>query len=78
MTTTYNRITNKYTFTRIYQQTSNYYNMYIKPNNSNNFSGLVNSVELLINFTDTECSYLVNIMTIKSLRIGISGDISFR
>ena len=54
MTTTYNRITNKYSFTRIYAQTTNYYNMYIKPYNSYNFFGLVNSVEFLINFNATE------------------------
>jgi hypothetical protein len=78
MTTTYNRITNKYSFTRIYAQTTNYYNMYIKPINSYNFLGLVNSVEFLINFTATECTYPINIMTIKSISIGISGDISFR
>ena len=78
MTTTYNRITNKYTYTRTYAQTSNYYNMYIKPYNSYNFLGLVNGVEFLINFTATECTYPINIITIKSLCIGISGDISFR
>jgi hypothetical protein len=32
----------------------------------------------LINFTATECKYPINITTIKSLCIGISGDISFR
>jgi hypothetical protein len=52
--------------------------MYIKPINSYNFLGLVNSVEFLINFTATECTYPINIMTIKSISIGISGDISFR
>ena len=78
MTTTYNRITNKYSFTRIYAQTTNYYNMYLKPYNNANFLGLTNGVEFLINFTATECKYPINIMTIKSLSIGISGDISFR
>jgi hypothetical protein len=37
MTTSYNRITNKFTYTRTYPQTTNYCNMYIKPYNSNNF-----------------------------------------
>jgi hypothetical protein len=37
MNTTYNRITNKFLFTRIYAQTTSYYNMYIKPINSSNF-----------------------------------------
>jgi hypothetical protein len=32
----------------------------------------------LIGFTATECKYKINIITIKSLCIGISGDISFR
>ena len=78
MTSTYNRITNKYSFTRIYAQTNSYYNMYIKPINSGGFLGLTNNVEYLINFTATECKYPINIMTIKTLCIGISGDISFR
>ena len=78
MTTTYNRITNKYSFTRIYTQTTNYYYMYIKPYKSSNFLGISNSVEFLINFSATECTYPINIMSIQSLCIGISGDISFR
>ena len=78
MNTTYNRITNKFSFTRTYAQTTSYYNMYIKPYNSSNFLGLINNVEYLINFTATECTYPINIMSIKSLCIGISGDISFR
>jgi hypothetical protein len=78
MNTTYNRITNKYSFTRTYAQTTSYYNMYIKPINSNNFLGLINNVEYLINFTATECINPINIMSIKSLCIGISGDISFK
>ena len=47
MTTTYNRITNKYSFTRTYLQTSNYYNMYIKAYNSSNFLGISNGIEYL-------------------------------
>jgi len=78
MTTTYNRITNKYSFIRTYPQTTSYYNMYIKPYNSSNFLGLSNSVEFLINFSATKCTYPINIMSIQSLCIGISGDISFR
>ena len=78
MNTIYNRITNKFSFTRTYAQTTSYYNMYIKPYNSSNFLGLINNVEYLINFTATECTYPINIMSIKSLCIGISGDISFR
>jgi hypothetical protein len=52
--------------------------MYIKPYNSSNFLGLINNVEYLINFTPTECISPINIMSIKSLCIGISGDISFK
>ena len=51
--------------------------MYIKPITSSNFLGLSNNVEFLINFTATECNP-INIMSIKSLCIGISGDISFK
>jgi hypothetical protein len=78
MTTTYNRITNKFNYTRTYPQTTNYYNMYIKPYNSSNFLGLLNNVEYFINFSATECIYPINIITIKSLCIGVSGDISFK
>jgi hypothetical protein len=52
--------------------------MYIKPINSGSFLGLNDNVEYLIGFTATECKYPINIITIKSLCIGISGDISFR
>ena len=78
MNTIYNRITNKYSFTRTYGQTTNYYNMYIKPINSSNFLGLSNNVEFLVNFTAKECTNPINIMYIKSLCVGISGDISFK
>ena len=78
MTITYNRITNKFNYTRTYPQTTSYYNMYIKPYNSNNFLGLLNNVEYLINFSATECIYPINIITIKTLCIGVSGDISFK
>ena len=50
-TTSYNRITNKFTFTRIYTQTTDYYNMYIKPYKSGNFLGLSNDVEFLVSFS---------------------------
>ncbi len=33
MTTSYNRITNKFIYTRTYAQTTSYYHMYIKPYN---------------------------------------------
>ncbi len=52
--------------------------MYIKPYNSSNFLGLLNNVEYFINFSATECIYPINIITIKSLCIGVSGDISFK
>ena len=46
-TTSYNRISNKFTFTRIYTRTTDYYNMYIQPFNNSNFLGLSNDVEFL-------------------------------
>jgi hypothetical protein len=52
--------------------------MYIKPYNSSNFLGLLNNVEYFINFSATECIYPINIITTKSLCIGVSGDISFK
>ena len=52
--------------------------MHIKPYNSGNFLGLSNNVEFLVSFSGSECTYPINIITIKSLCIGISGDISFR
>ncbi len=77
-TTKYNRITNKFSFTRTYAQTTSYYNIFIKPINSSNFLGLSNNVEFLINFTATECTNPIKIMYIKSLCIGISGNILFK
>ena len=38
----------------------------------------MNSVEFLVNFTATECTNPIKIMTIKSISIGIGGDMSFR
>jgi hypothetical protein len=73
----YNRITNKFNYTRTYPQTTNYYNMYIKPYNTSKFLGLLNNVEHFINLSATECIYPINIITIKTLCIGVSGDISF-
>jgi hypothetical protein len=52
--------------------------MYIKSYNSNNFFGLLNNIEYFINFSATECIYPINIITIKTLCIGVSGDISFK
>mgnify|MGYP003332565595 CR=1 FL=1 len=63
MTTTYNRITNKYSFTRIYAQTTNYYYMYSYPVNSGNFFGLNNNVETLISTSGNESTYPININT---------------
>ena len=77
VTCTYDNIKNKITFTRIYAQTTNYYNMYIVPINSGNFFGLTNNVETLINTTGTESTYPININTIRALSVGIDGDISF-
>jgi len=77
LTCTYDNIKNKITYTRIYTQTSNYYNMYINTINSGNFFGLTDNVETLISFSGTESTYPININTIRVLTIGIDGDISF-
>ena len=52
--------------------------MYIKPYNSDNFLGISNDIEFLVSFSGNECTYPINIITIKSFCTGISGDISFR
>ena len=49
--------------------------MYIKPIDYSNFLGLDNNVEFSINFSATECTYPMNIRSVQSLRIVISGDI---
>lgn len=77
LTCSYNNIKNKITYTRTYTQTTNYYNMFIYPINSGGFFGLNNNVETLISFSNTECTYPININTIRALSIGIDGDISF-
>ena len=75
VTCTYDNIKNKITYTRIYAQTNNYYNLYILPINAGNFLGLINNTETLIN--TTESTYPININTIRALSVGIDGDISF-
>jgi hypothetical protein len=52
--------------------------MYIKPYNSCNVLGLLNNVEYFLNFSAAEYIYPINIITIKNLCIGVSGDISFK
>jgi hypothetical protein len=74
---TYDNIKNKITYTRIYAQTSNYFNMYINTINSGCFFGLNNNVETLISFSGTESTNPININNIRALSIGIDGDISF-
>jgi len=73
---TYDNIKNKITYTRIYAQTTNYYNMYIYPVNSSNFFGF-NTAETLISFSGTESTYPINVNTIRALSVGLDGDISF-
>ena len=77
LTCTYDNIKNKITFTRTYAQTTNYYNMYIKPMNSGNFFGLDNNVEKLILFIGTISTNPINVNSILALSVGIDGDISF-
>ena len=61
MTCSYNNIKNKVTFTRVYTQTTNYFNMYISPINCGGFFGLINNVETLISFSGTESTNPINI-----------------
>ena len=77
LTCTYDNIKNKFTYTRVYTQTTNYFNMYINTINSGSFFGLTDNVETLISFSGTESTYPININTIRVLTIGIDGDISF-
>ena len=78
MTSSYNRINNKFTFTRTYAQTINYYDMYIKPINSGGFLGLTNYIEYLIPLTGVDAKYPIDVFTIQNLCIGVSGDIGFK
>ena len=73
----YDNIKNKILFTRTYTQTSNSYNMYIKPVTSGSFFGFVNNVENLISITGTLSTFPINVNSIIALSIGIDGDISF-
>jgi len=73
---TYDNIKNKITYTRIYAQTTNYYNMYIYPITSSNFFGF-NTAETLISFSGTESTYPINVNTIRALSVGLDGDVSF-
>jgi hypothetical protein len=77
LTCTYDNIKNKITFTRTYAQTTNYYNMYIKPMTCGNFFGLDNNVEKLILFIGTISTNPINVNSILALSVGIDGDISF-
>jgi len=67
--TTYNRINNKFTFTRIYTQDANYFNMYIKPINCGSFLGLNNNVEYLVTSGGNIGLYPINVVTIKAISI---------
>ena len=77
-TTSYNRVNNKFTYTRLYAQDANYFNMYIKPINSGSFLGLNNNVEFLVTSSGNICLFPINVVTIRALSIGIDGDISFK
>lgn len=75
-TTTYDSIKNKFIFTRIHPHTPSNHTLYLKPINSGNFFGLNNDIEYLIDFAPTYCLYPINIISIKALQIGLTGDIS--
>ena len=73
----YNRITNRYTYTRVYNQNSNYFNMYLIPINAAAFLGFVNHTRNLISFSGTTSTNAINVNPIKAINITIGGDITF-
>ena len=78
LSVSYNKVQNTFSFTRIYAQTNNYYNMYIKPINSQSFLGLYNNTQYLIPTSGTLNSiFCINVNTITAISIIIDGDITF-
>jgi hypothetical protein len=73
----YDNSKNKFIFTRLLEQTTTNYELYIDPLKAGNFLGFKNNTEILILSTDTPSTYPININTITALSIGIDGDISF-
>jgi hypothetical protein len=78
MNTSYNRVTNKFTYDRTYSQTTNYYNMYIEIIIAVTFWDYLTMLNIQLIFSATDCIYPINTMTIKTLCVGVSGDISFK
>ena len=76
-TVTYDRITNRFTYTRTYAQTTNNYSMYIKPIGAYLFLGFINNVETLISTTGSLCANAVNVVSIRTLNVVLDGDITF-
>ena len=73
----YFNVKNKFVFTRLAQQTTEVYNIYINPLNAGRFLGFKDNIEVLILFDTTTSTYPININSITALSIGIDGDISF-
>ena len=73
----YDRIKNKFIYTRTYAQDSNYYNMYLVAINANSFLGFTNITKNLILTTGTYSTNPININPIQAINITIGGDISF-
>ena len=74
VTITYNRITNRFTYTAL---TINSFTTYIKPLGAYSFLGFKNNVETLISTSGTICTNAINVVSIHTLNIVIDGDISF-
>lgn len=74
--TTYDNTINKFTYTRTHAHSPSNHLLYLKPINSGNFFGLNNNVEYLIDFAPTICLYPINVNSIQSIQIGLTGDIS--
>ena len=73
----YDRIKNKFIYTRTYAQDSNYYNMYLVAINANSFLGFTNITKNLILTTGTYSTNPININPIQAINVTIGGDISF-
>ena len=73
----YDRIKNKFIYTRTYAQDSNYYNMYLVAINASSFLGFINNTKNLILTTGTYSTNPININPIQAINITMGGDISF-
>ena len=70
-------IKNKITYTRLIDQTTTNYTLYINALYSGCFLGFKNNTDILISFSGTTSTNPININSIIALSVGIDGDISF-